>query len=518
MKGLALLLFAALGVPAMAAAQSQHNHSDATAPKAARLLDGYGTGGFAITTRNPQAQAFFNNGMQLAHAFAHKAAVSAMQEAVRLDPECAMCLWGEAWTSGPTINYGKEPHEIAELLEMANKAAALAAKSGTERQRALISALQLRYRNGGGGKPGDLAFAKAMAALAERYPDDNEVAVISADAWLITPSEGKQDDVLNANLAIPLLERVLRRSPKDTGAIHFYIHATEIAGVPARAEPYADRLPRLAPKASHLVHMASHTFYWVGRYQDAADINMRAVEIGISQAKALAVPPSEGVWGLPYHMHNVIFGLGGAMMAGDATTALALGRPLVERAQSAETGPAFRQLMGAAGYLALSKFAPVREVLALPAPRAPFLLAAWHYARGEAYARIGDVTAVRREAAAIRGVPGKLIRNDGSALAQQTTFIARNVLNGRAAMIEKRYREAAAAFRQAAELQEDPEFSAVADPPAWYYPVRRDLAQALIADGDATGARREAEAVLAYRPKDPGALALLASLDEKVVR
>jgi hypothetical protein len=514
MSAIALLLFASLAqsTEAASASQPQHNHTDMTAPSSPRLLDGYGTGGFAITTSNPQAAAYFSNGMQLAHAFAHEASVSAMREAVRLAPTCAMCAWGEAWASGPTINYGKDEAEVAALLEKSNKAAALAASNGTTLERELIAALQMRYDHGGGGKPGDLAFAKAMAALAERYPQNDEVAILAADAWLMAPSEGIRDDRLNAELSIALIERVLKRSPNDTGAAHFYIHATEIAGRPALAEPYANRLAGLAPKASHLVHMPSHTYYWVGRYQDAANTNMRAVEIGIAQAKALAVPPPNGVWGLPYHSHNVVFGLGGAMMADDAKTGLALGRPLVERSQDAKQAGPFQQLMGAAGYLSLSKFAPVSEVLALPAPKMPFMKTMWHYARGEAYARSGDVAGVRREYAGIQGAPGKPGDNEALALTQQMTLIARSVLNGRAAMLERRYGEAAAAFRQAAELQEDPKFSAVTDPPAWYYPVRRDLAAALLAAGDRMAARQEAEATLAYRKKDPAALALLSKL------
>jgi hypothetical protein len=72
--------------------------------------------------------------------------------------------------------------------------------------------------------------------------------------------------------------------------------------------------------------------------------------------------------------------------------------------------------------------------------------------------------------------------------------------------------EAAAAFAQAAELQEGDDFSSVSDPPAWHYPIRRDLAAALLEMNDKTGARREAEAALRYRPKDPGTLALLSTL------
>lgn len=506
---------ALLAVPATAQDSMHMSHADTAAPKMPMILEGYGNGGFPITTSNPKAQAFFDNGMQLAHAFAHKAAIEAMEEAVRLDPKCAMCLWGQAWTSGPTINFGKSEDEVAKLAELADKAEALAKTDGTDRERALIHALLLRYKDGGGGKPGDLNFAKAMAALAAQYSQDDEIAVIAADAWLITKTDSSEEWKLNARLAMPLLEGVLKRNPDDTPAIHFYIHATEQAGVPALAEPYADRLAALAPRASHLVHMPSHTYYWVGRYEDAAKTNMRAVGLGIENAKRLGLGPPDGVWGLPYHAHNVTFGLGGALEAADAAIALELGRPLVARSQSNENAPPFSQMLAANGYYALARFAEPAEVLALPEPKLPFLKAAWHYARGEAFARRGDVAGVRKEAAAIRGVTGELSKDDGALQAQTMTYIARNVLNGRAAMMEHRPSEAAVAFAEAAELQESDDFSAFADPPAWHYPVRRDLADALLQAGDPAGARKEALAALKYRPKDPGTVALLSKLETR---
>ena len=176
------------------------NHGDMAVAKSTMIMPGYGDGGFAITTKVPRAQAYFDNGMQLAHAFAHKASIKAMEEAVRLDPACSMCLWGVAWTSGPTINFGKSSDELAQLAEMANKAAELADKAGTARAKALIKALQRRYKDGGGGKPGDRGFAKAMSVLAAQYPEDKEIAVIAADGWLQVHSDGPDDDVLNARM------------------------------------------------------------------------------------------------------------------------------------------------------------------------------------------------------------------------------------------------------------------------------------------------------------------------------
>ncbi len=209
------------------------------------------------------------------------------------------------------------------------------------------------------------------------------------------------------------------------------------------------------------------------------------------------------------------FGLGGALEAGDADIALKLGRPLVERSQVKAEAPPYAQMIAANGYYALARFADPAEVLALPEPKLPFLQAAWHYARGEAFARRSDAANVRKEAAAIHGVTGELNKDDGSLQAQTMTYIARNVLTGRAATMEHRPQEAAMAFAQAAELQEGDDFSSVSDPPAWHYPVRRDLASALLEEGDVTGARKEAEAALKYRPRDPGTVALLSTLETR---
>ena len=96
-----------IAAPTYAQSAGHAMHADMAAPKTPMLLEGYGSGGFKITTSSPKAQAFFDNGMQLAHAFAHNASIEAMTEAVRLDPNCAMCLWGEAGLPGPRSTSGK---------------------------------------------------------------------------------------------------------------------------------------------------------------------------------------------------------------------------------------------------------------------------------------------------------------------------------------------------------------------------------------------------------------------------
>ena len=521
MKAFIFASLVATSVPALGQSASEHaGHADMAAPKAATILDGYGMGGFKVDTANPEAQAFFDNGMQLAHAFAHDASIGAMKEAVRLDSKCAMCLWGEAWASGPTINYELDASQLAAATKLAAKANRMTRAKGSPLERALTNALVQRYRNGGGGKPGDLAFAQTMERLTVANPASDVIATLAADAWMQAPADAEEgEDKLykeNNARAVALLEPVLARNPSYSPAIHFYIHSTEESGVGPRAEPYADRLGALAPKSQHLVHMPSHTFYWVGRYADAARVNRQAVEIGIAQSTALTGSPPNGVWGLPYHAHNVTFGLGGALMAGDGETALWLGRPLVEKATKEIKSGAFAQSLGGSGYVALALFADPIEVLKVMPPRLPYLLGMWRYARAEARARQGDIRSLRAEAAAIV-IPASEKKSDGSWHGGQTLRIAKAVLEGRALLLEGKPVLAAEAFKRGAELQEQRYYSRAADPPLWWFPVRRSLAEAKLAAGDPAAARTEAEATLMIRPKDPGAVALLARLEALVV-
>lgn len=486
-----------------------HNHTDQTAPARPELLTGYGNGGFAVTGANAEAQAFFSSGMELAAAFAHKASIQAMEEAVRLDPACAMCHWGLAYASGPTINYGSDRADRVRLRSILDTAAKLARKTGTTRERDLIAEFRNRYRRGSNIAARDREFAREMTRLVNRFPADNTIAVLTADAMIQTL--GPADYKPRALEASALLETVLARAPQDTPAIHFYIHATEIAGVPAKAEAYADALGGLAPRASHLVHMPSHTYYWVGRYQDAARVNREAVELGKANAARLGMPEPEGVWGLPYHAHNVIFGLGGALMAGDAAIGLELGRPLVDQSEKQDKAHPVMQLLSAAGYFALARFDEPTAVLARPKPKLPYLEAAWHYARGEVLAKNGDLAGLKTEIAAIPERIAAESTPDPKA-PEQMLGITRHVLIGRLAMAESRWSDAEAAFRTAAGIEETEDFMQFADPPAFWYPVRRDIAAALLAAGDKAGALVELEASLKLRPKDPVALEMQAKL------
>lgn len=484
-------------------------------PAATALLQGYGTGGFTVKTSSPEAQAYFDNGMQLAHAFAHKASIAAFRRAEQLDPACAMCVWGEAWSRGPTINYSISESVQAELAGLADRAALLA-KDNPSKEKALIAALQKRYHQGGGNGPGDMAFAQAMDALYKADPSDDEVAVLTADAWMIPASQANSRDHLDRSVQI--LEQVLHRAPDNSAAIHFYIHATEMEGVAGEALPYAEKLPGLAPAASHLLHMPSHTYFWIGKYRAAENANLDAVKIDIENAARLK--PKDGVFGLPYHEHNVQYGEAATLMDGDAKEGLALATAQLQRLSSPNASSFLHQFGLSTAYFVFGRFAPLQTVASLPQPdkTLPYALAMWHYARGEADARSGDVQGVQQEAQKIAIDRDDLAKfGDSATQAQAMVDIARLVLEGRVAMMEKRWSDAEDDYRKAADIQ-DAKLGVFNDPPTWWYPVRRSVAAALLAKGNPMAAEVEVNAALARWPLDPQSLRILADCQQAMGR
>ena len=479
-----------------------------------RLVEvpGVGTGGFAIRTTKPEAQTWFDYGLKLAHAFYHDDAKAAFRRARAIDPKCAMCAWGEAWAAGPTLNFDIEAGDVANAAALAGKASTLGAGE-SPKNRALIAALRLRLDRKDPAAA-DLAFARAMDAVARRYPPDDEVAVLTSDAWLIPWAQ--HQDKRGVARAVAVLEPVLKRSPDDTGAIHFYIHATEAAGEAARALPYAERLGALAPAASHLVHMASHTFFRVGRYEDAAVANAQAIAADGAYLRAAHDGQPQGK--VAYHGHDLRFGLGGALAAGDTPLALRLAEHagFAYPGALADDGPG--QIVVAHAFIAYGRFAPDRA-LALPAAGkdAAFAEAMRHYARGEAFASKGDVAGLATEVAWLAGADTALTstpdfyREAGRAVIE----IAQLTLKGRLAMLQGDPAAAVKAYRLAADLQDD-KLSGFGDgdPPPWWYPERRSLAAALLAASQPAQAALEARRALKAWPDEPLTLQALGQAEQ----
>jgi tetratricopeptide (TPR) repeat protein len=475
------------------------------------LVEGLGFAGMTPDTSDPAARRWFDQGVRLTWAFDEVEAIRAFEEAQKIDPNCALCAWGEAWARGPTINLQPRNDQHSKAKAAAARALALSSRL-SPRDRGLIEAMQVRI--GGGGKFRSKPYHSAMARLAGLYPNDDAILVIAADArMLIFPREGKPPQGTDAQT---WLETVLRRNPDHSGAIHMYIHLTDWIDRQDLAEQYADRLGRVAPAASHLVHMPSHTYYGIGRYGDAASVNLAA--IAADRAYAAKVRPPESDYRTGLYGHDVHFAIQSALMRGDGRTALDMAehfRTLYPLGKDA----GFGRISRASTMYALGLHAPIGDVLALPEPPSVAAMeqAMRHYARGEALARKGDGAGVRAEAAALAALrAGPAGRAFGGAYGEALVEVAQRVLEGRAAMIAGDPRAAAASYWAGMKRQDGAHF--YSDPPPFWYPVRRSVAAALLAQGDALGAEHQLTASLEGWPNDPLALYLLAKAQHALGR
>lgn len=468
------------------------------------LWTNLGTLTYPVTTANEEAQSYFDQGLRMAANFNHAEGRRAFRKAQRLDPDCALCFLGEALVLGPNINVPMAPEANAPAIAALRKAQSLA-DGASEKEKALIEAMAARYSDDPTAERPklDLAFAEAMAALSDKYPDDLELAVLAAEAgmdtqpWDYWEPGGKQPKGRTADVQ-KRLESVLAKAPDHPWAMHLYIHLVEASDRPERAEPYADRLAALMPGAGHIVHMPSHIYYRVGRYVDSLAANKAASKVDetyISQTGAM------GVYPIGYYSHNVHFVLVSAQLLGDKETVLAEADKLDKwLTNEVATAIPIAQPVKAAPYFAWAQYADPDKVMALPEPPGapPYVKAMWHYARGVALATSKDTAGARKEAEAIQRIARE---TDWSTLdawaipARPVLDVAQGVVLARIAQAEGDNTAAIGHWRKAAEAEDTIPYM---EPPFWYYPVRQSLGAALLKDGKPEEAEKEFNSALEH--------------------
>lgn len=458
----------------------------ATPEGRAPLYEELGTVRFPITTANPLAQRYFDQGLALAYGFNHAGAIASFREAQRLDPDCAMCFWGEALAHGPNINAPMDPAANARAVGLARYADWLARKA-TPAEQALTAAMTTRYSaEPNADRPAlDAAYADAMLAAAAAHPTHDDVGLLAAEAamdtrpwdyWLAdrrTPQPRLGD-------AIALVETVLARNPDHPQAAHLYIHLMENGPDPKRAEAAADRLSKpLAPRAGHLVHMPAHIYYRLGRWQDSIRVNIAAARADEAWIRSSG---DTGLVRYGYYPHNVHFIVTSAQMAGDLGTALREAGKLNQILSPAISGKiAWIQAIHASPYFAAAQFATPEQILGMRPPdaRLPYAVAMRHYARAVARARQRDKAGFEQELTALRAV------RDGDAVlpmiaqgvpARDLMQLAETVARARWAYANGEYRQAENLYREAIATEEKIPYM---EPPFWYYPVHQSLGAAL---------------------------------------
>ena len=490
-----------------------------------RLYDGLGKIDFPISTKNSEAQRYFNQGLGFAYGFNHAAAIASFREAQRLDPNCAMCFWAEALAHGPNINAPITPDANVQALKAIAQAQQLSA-GVTPSERALIMALAKRYSADPNAKRADLdgAYADAMLMVARYYPQHDDIALLAAEAAMDTlPWDYWEPDKQSAKPrlgeAIRLVEAVQARNPAHPQAPHLYIHLMENGPDPRRAEAAADRLSApLAGDAGHMVHMPAHIYYRLGRWKDSIRVNLDAARKDEAYIKEA---DDKGFVRYGYYPHNVHFIVTSAQMGGDLPTAIRESKKLatIVDANTASQIP-WIQAIYAAPYFATLQFAPASEVLELPAPdpRLAYVQGVRHYARAVAYAQQKNEIGFDREMrdlSRVRQLDALKPMVDQGMPAPDLLGIAEHVARGKYASIRGRHLQAADHYRQALAIEDRISYM---EPPWWYFPVNQSLGAALYRAGRYDEARQAFTAALAKYPGNGWALYGLAASEQKLGR
>src|ERR1044071_6298907 len=210
------------------------------------LIPGLGDTHHAVSTKNHQAQQFFDQGLKLVFGFNHDEARRSFQRAAELDPKLAMAWWGVALTLGPNYNLPVDPEREKAGYEAVQRALALQ-ENGSEPEKGYNNANAVRYSNDPKADlPAlDLAYKEAMGKLAAQYPDDLDAATLYAESamnlhpWHLWMPDGKPNE--GTEEIVSVLESVLKRNPDHLGANHYYIHAVEASPNPEKGLASANR-------------------------------------------------------------------------------------------------------------------------------------------------------------------------------------------------------------------------------------------------------------------------------------
>jgi len=503
---LSIVLGLALCIPVYA-----QDHSSHAQPKPVTLVTGLGNQHHPVSTKNPEAQEFFDQGLRYIYAFNHDEAARSFRHAAELDPKLAMAYWGVAEAVGPNYNDPASADRFKQAHEAVQKAVDLSANASPSEQ-AYIKAMAKRF-------PADSAdrrkaaedYHDAMREVAKSFPDDLDAATLFAESgmnlhpWGLWHPDGTPEG--GTEEIVTTLESVIRRDPNHMGAIHYYIHGVEASPNPERALAGANKLAALAPGAGHLVHMPAHVYIRTGDYEAAVKTNQEAAAVDRAYIKASG---AQGIYPMMYYSHNLHFIAMCASMNGNYAEAKKSADML-----AAHVGPHVKDMPPLEGFMTIPMAVEIRfhhwnQILAVPEPDPNMKTTAvfWHFARGMALASTGKVSEAEGEykivSEAERATPPDVVfAMPVNNKAKDIMRVAENVLGAQIALAKKDNAAAAGMFREAVSVQDSLKYG---EPPDWFFPVRESLGATLLMSGDNQGAEKIFREDLDRNPRNPRSL------------
>ena len=486
------------------------------------LVEGSGTYGRPGAAETPAAQSFFDQGLRLVWGYYVVEAAASFQEALRLEPDTAMLNWGLALAISPNPNSryrGLPDDPKGEGRKAIQKALALSA--GTEsRQRDFIEALAVRFDTTRYPERDarDEAYIEAARALAEKYPDDPDAVALYADSvmtrtpWLYWDADGSAippvDDVVTR------LDAVLAQAKDHPGANHLYIHILESSPSPERALPQADRLEGLMPKVGHIVHMPSHIYVRLGRYDEAIASNQRSVAADRYFVEAWGEHPLPDFTTYklsprmhPRHANDFI--RFAATAQGNYQRAIRSARSVADGISEESLRASGRAQLSIVHVWMVEKiFGQWDSVLAETrrGEGVAYLDGMWHYTQGSARVAQGDLEGAKQELGELREAAARAAQEKARGFANPPATlleIATLGLVGELAEAQGANARAIEAYRKAVALQDGLRFI---EPPDWPQPMRLYLGAALLRSGDPQAAEQVYRQDLAWNQNSGWAL------------
>ncbi|HEX5834950.1 MAG TPA: alpha/beta fold hydrolase [Pyrinomonadaceae bacterium] len=492
-----------------ASAFAQHSHAPAKEPAPVALAQGLGDVSLPVTTNNPEAQKFFNQGLAYIYAFNHDEAVRSFKQATQLDPQLAMGYWGMALGLGSNYNVQADGPSLLSAYTNLQKAIELAPKA-SEHERAYINALAKRYSSDLNVDKQKLAvdYKIAMGELMKRYPDDMDAATLYAESmmnlrpWKLWSLDGKPAEETLEIVAV--LESVLRRNPNHTGANHYYIHAVEASNNAERALPSAARLGKLAPKAGHLVHMPSHIYIRTGDYAEAAQSNVDAIA---ADREYITKTGAQGLYTMMYYNHNIHFLASASALKGRYADSIKAARELETNVAPHLKAMPMLEMFRPYPIVSQVRFNRWDDVLKEPKPDEALKITTgfWHFARGSAYAATNQPDKADAELKALQAV-AKTIPADaplGNNVAVNVMKVADLALAGKIAFARGDKQTAFRLLNEAAAAEHATSYNEPAD---WDLPVGEVLGGLLLSSGEYAAAEKAFRDELKRHPRNGRAL------------
>lgn len=445
------------------------------------------------------AQQEFNRGMALFHSFWFEPAKASFAKVLEYDPACGMAHWGTAiMAMGNPFTWPTNPNASRAGAPAAAAALRVGAKSAREND--YIAALATFFKDWESTefRPRALAFGRAMAEVAAKYPDDNEAQILYALTLNVTalPSD---KSFANQKRAAAILEPLFRKYPKHPGVAHYLIHTYDYAELANHGLPSARTYGAIAPSVPHALHMPSHIFSRVGMWPEMVTSNRASYLTARGELKQSTL--DFGAYDALHAMDYLVFAH--LQLAQDQAAKALVDEAGAIRQVNVQNFPAAYAFaaMPARYALELGDWTAAARLILSPPDMAwskfPHAEAILVFARGLGAARNGDLAAARQEVERLQALKAAMQAAKMGYWPGQTDFQI-DAVKAWIALGEDRKDEALRLMRAAATAEEATDKHPVT--PGNVVPSRELLGEMLLALGQPADALAEFERSLKRDP------------------